>query len=207
MPPSQGSPQPSVDPYAFLNETQKPSFSLFGMLNSSSFSKKIIGVIGGGVVLILLIFGLKTLFGGSSGVNMQSLYEVLGQQQELINLSTTGSQQTNASPSYLNFSATTLASVTTDNNKLIKLLGLNHIKVSPKNYILQPQVDAQLTQAITVSNFDPVYGVVLQNQLKLYQNDLSSAYNLNKSSLLKSYFETDYKEVNLLLTMLKSSYN
>ena len=100
-----------------------------------------------------------------------------------------------------------LAAATTDNNKLIQLLGYNHIKVSPKNYVLQPQADAQLTQAIAVSNFDPVYAAVMLTQLKLYQNVLTNAYSLNTSPVVKSYLKTDYSDINLLLVMLRSSYD
>ncbi len=207
MPPVQGPQQPVVDPFAFLNESKKRSFNPLGLFNGLAFRARVIALVGGGLVLIILIFGLSSVFGGNSGINMTSLYAVLGQQQELINLSTIGTQQTISSPSYLNFSATMLAAATTDNNKLIQLLSYNHIKVSQKSYILQPQADAQLTQAISVSNFDPVYASVMLTQLKLYQNVLTNAYSLNMSPVLKSYLKTDYSDINLLLVMLRSSYD
>ena len=207
MPPAQGPQQPVVDPFAFLNESKKHSFNPLGLFNGLAFRARVIALVGGGLVLIILIFGLSSVFGGNSGINMTSLYAVLGQQQELINLSTIGTQQSNSSPSYLNFSATMLAAASTDNNKLIQLLSYNHIKVSQKSYILQPQADAQLTQAIAVSNFDPVYAAVMLTQLKLYQNVLTNAYSLNTSPVVKSYLKTDYSDINLLLVMLRSSYD
>ena len=207
MPPAQGPQQPVVDPFAFLNESKKHSFNPIGLFNGLEFRARVIALVGGGLVLIILIFGLSSVFGGNSGINMTSLYAVLGQQQELINLSTIGTQQTISSQSYLNFSATMLAAATTDNNKLIQLLGYNHIKVSPKNYVLQPQADAQLTQAVAVSNFDPVYAAVMLTQLRLYQNVLTNAYSLNTSPVVKSYLKTDYNDINLLLVMLRSSYD
>ena len=158
------------------------------------------------VVLIILILVLKSVFGSNRSVNMPSIYSVLGQEQELINLSTTGSQQSSSSQSYLDFSQTTIASVTTDQNKLITLLSSNGIKVSLRNYVLQPAADAKLTQAIQDSNFDPVYSSVMYTELKLYQTDLSNAYSLNKSAILRSYLKSDYHNTVLLLQMLGSSY-
>lgn len=209
MPPIQGSQQPVVDPYAFLNETKHASgFNGFGSFRNMSFRAKLIATVGGGIVLIILLLVLKSIFGTSHAVNMPSMYQVLGEQQELINLSTIGSQQTSqSSPTYLNFSATELASASTDQAKLVKLLAANGIKVSTNNYVLQPSADAALNQAIQVSNFDPVYASVMQTQLKLYQSDLSNAYNLSTSTLLKSYLRSDYSNSVLLMKMLASSYD
>ncbi|MGH7234106.1 MAG: hypothetical protein ACREF7_01535 [Candidatus Saccharimonadales bacterium] len=206
MPPDQGPYQPVVDPYAFLNETKKPRSLSFGSLKGLSFRGKIGSALVGLVILVILLFGLKSILGGTHGVNMASLYYVLGQEQELINLSTTGGQQASVSQSYLNFSATTLASATTDQQKMIDLLKLNGIGASAKSFVLQPSADAQLKQAEQNSNFDPVYSTVMLAQLKLYQSDLSSAYSLNKSAVLKSYLKTDYNNTVLLLKMLGSSY-
>jgi arsenate reductase-like glutaredoxin family protein len=206
MPPVQGYNQPSVDPYAFLNETRKPKKFSFGSFNGLSTQGKLIALGVGLVVLIVLLLILKSVFGSSQSVNMPSLYAVLGQEQELINLSTTGSQQPSASQSYLNFSQTVVASVSSDQNNLLTLLSSNGIKVSSSNYLLQPTADAKLTQAIQDSNFDPVYSSVMNTELKLYQADLSNAYSLTKSKVLRSYFKTDYNHTVLLFKMLGSSY-
>lgn len=206
MPPVQGYNQPSVDPYAFLNETRKPKKFSFGSFNGLSIQGKLIALGVGLVVLIVLILILKSAFGSSQSVNMPSLYAVLGQEQELINLSTTGSQQSSASQSYLNFSQTVVASVSSDQNKLLTLLSSNGIKVSSSNFLLQPTADAKLTQAIQDSNFDPVYSSVMNTELKLYQTDLSNAYSLTKSTVLRSYLKTDYSHTVLLFKMLGSSY-
>ncbi len=205
MPFEPGSPQIYTDPYSYINQPKQSILSrILSLLKNMSFKGKIIALVGGTVVIVILIFGLKSLF-GSSGLNMPSIYGVLGEQQELINLSTTGTQQSNSSQSYLNFSTTELASASTDQNNLTSLLAKNGIKISASNYILQPSADNQLKQAINDSNFDPIYASVMQTQLKLYQNNLSYAYNLTTSSILRSYLSTDYKNTDLMIKMLNSS--
>lgn len=128
------------------------------------------------------------------------------QQQQLIGLLTTGSQNT-TSQSYLNFSYTALASVTTDQMQLLKLLTANNIKVSPTEY--QNAVPAgpatELKQAQQVSTFESTYGPVILAQLNLYHSYLSSAFNLNKSTVLRSYLSADYKRDNTLIKLLDSS--
>jgi hypothetical protein len=206
MPPAQAPYQPSSDPYSFLNETKKPRNLTFSFFSGLSFRGKLIALSVGLIVIIILLLILKSIFGSSQSVNMLSIDAVLGQEQELINLSTTARQQSTTSQSYLNFSETTIATVYSDENKLITLLASNRIKVSPGNYVLQPSADAKLSQAIQQSNFDPVYSSVMYSQLKLYQADLSNAYSLNKSTVLRSYLKNDYDNTELLLKMLGSSY-
>ena len=179
---------------------------LFGMFGGLSFRGRIIAFIAGALILIILLLGLKAILGGNNGLNMPSMYAVLGEQRELMNLSTAGNQQASASITYLNFSATALAAVTTDHLQLLKLLASNGIKVSPKDYVMQPQADTQLTQAAQISNFDPVYATVMQEQLTLYQSDLSSAINLSTSQVLKTYLTNYLKNAALLQKMLGSSY-
>ncbi len=210
MQPTQNPYQPQVDPYAFLNQAGKSRYSfnplknLFSGGNGSSFKRKL--MLFGGVViaLIILIVILKIALGGNSNINLPSIYAVLGEEQEIINLSQSGQQS--SSQANLNFAYTALGSVTTDQTNLTKLLSKNGIGVSPGQLILQPSADNQLKQASASGDFDSVYVSVMQTQLKLYQSNLAKAYSLTSSSVLKSYLNQDYKNAALLLKMLNNAY-
>lgn len=207
MPPVQGPNQIiNSDPYAFLNENQRRSGGLINSFKGKSLRRQVLTIVGGGLVLVILLLGLKSILASNNGLDMPSIYSVLGQQRELMNLSTTGGQQASSSQTYLNFSTTTLASITNDHTKLLKLMRVNGIKISISSYVLQPSADTQLNQAIQVSNFDPIYATVMQTELKLYQSDLTNAFNLNTSAILKSYLKTDYQNATLLIKMLGASY-
>ena len=156
------------------------------------------------LVLIILIAGLKSVLSGPSDVNLPSLYGVLSEQQELINLTTIGGQQS-VSQRYLNFSFTTLGSVTTDQTNLTTLLTANHYTINTTNLVLQPSLDSALNQAAQQSNFDPTYGPMMQAQLNKYQQLLSQAYSLNKSNVVRSYLSADYTNTKMLIKMLSSS--
>ena len=199
------SPHPPSDPYAFLNESKRTS-PLTVLTNLSGRGKIFFGL--GLVIFLIIVLALaKSLFGGNSGINVTSLTIALSEQQELINLATTGTQQSQVmSQSYLNFSYTTIASVTTDAMQLNKLLTYNGIKINPNIYTQQPSVNTELKQVEQTSNFDSTYSTVMKQQLDFYKKDLSQAYNLNKSAVVRSYLTKDYKNTMALIKMLGSSY-
>lgn len=202
----QPTPPPPSDPYAFLNES-KHSNSLALNLGNLSGRGKILFAVVAIVVLLVIVVAAKSLFSGNKSFNLPSLTLVLSEQQELSNLANSGIQQSQVmSQTYLNFSYTTLASVTTDQTKLNKLLTYNNVKISSNSYVLQPNVDAKLQQAQQTSTFDTVYATVMQQQLGYYKNDLSQAYNLNQSPIVRSYLKTDYNDTLVLIKMLGSSY-
>ena len=196
---------PPTDPYAFLNETSKkrPLSNLFGNRNISMQGRLVIVVVAL-IVLLIIVFALKSILTHPS-VNMPSVYAVLSEQQELISLATTGTQQSH-NQSFLNFSYTAIATATTDQSKLIKLLAANNITVNGNQYVTQPNVAQELTQAEAVSAFDSTYPSVMQAQLKLYQADLNNAYLQNASAVLRGYLKQDYQNCQLLIDMLNSNY-
>jgi predicted outer membrane protein len=209
MQPSQNLYTPENDPYAFLNQagrtgyTNNPLRKLFSA-GSGSFSRKLLLVGVGTVIIIVFILILKAVVGSGGNINMPSLYAVLGEEQEIINLSQAGQQSSNQAN--LNFSYTALGSLITDQSSLINLLKNNGISVSQQQMVLQPSADAELNQSQSSGDFDTVYVNIMQNQLKLYETDLSNAYALSNSALLKSYFKQDYNTAVLLLKMLNNAY-
>ena len=196
---------PSSDPYSFLNTPTTPKRSPFSFFRSGSpKSIRLLMIVVGLLFIILIIVGIKSLFNNGKALDLPSLTQVVIQQQELISISSTGSQQA-SSQTYLNFSYTALASVTTDQNNLVKLLTANGHKINLATIIPSPTIANQLSQNEQTSNFDNVYGTIISKQLNVYKNDLSNAYTLNKSPIIRSILSKDYKDTTLLQQMFSSS--
>jgi predicted outer membrane protein len=196
---------PPTDPYAFLNEPSKKRslINLFWNRNMSMRGRLIIITVVL-VVLLIITFALKSVLTHPI-VNLPSVYAVLSEQQELVNLATTGTQQS-SNQSFLNFSYTAIATATTDQSTLFRLLAANNIAVNPNQYVIQPNAANELTQAEADSEFDSTYPNVMQAQLKLYQAVLNNAYMQNTSAVLKGYLKKDYQNCQLLIDMLNSNY-
>jgi hypothetical protein len=133
------------------------------------------------------------------------MYTVLNSQQEINTLALAGSQSSTSQRS-LNFSYTALATTATDETKLIKLLNSNGYKINPALIVSQPKLTYQLTQAQQLSQFDSAYRPIISAQLQNYRNVLINAYKINSSPVIKSYLSSDYKDIDLLITMFNSSY-
>ena len=197
--------QPVNDPFAFLNQQPKRR-PVTNLVINGSKKQRLIVVAGGVIVLLIAVLIIKWLLGLGSGVNMTSLYNVLGQQEEIANLANIDiSNSSVTSQSYLNFSYTALASVATDQSRLLGLLNASGIKTNGKNFLLQSSADNQLNVALQNSSFESVYEPVMHQQLDLYANDIANAYNITGSNLLKSYLKTDYQDTLLLIKMLGAS--
>ena len=204
QPPVFPQPTPQSDPYAFLNQVpNKPRLRLSGSFGGGSRAKRLIVAIGGLLVLVVLLAIFKSALSSGNGVDLSSLYYVIGEQQELIGLTTTGSQSTQ-NQGYLNLSYTIMASATTDKDKLVSLLEHNGMSLSSKKLVLQPSADQTLAQSLQNSTFDSVYPTVLRQQLNLYLQELSDAYAKNKSSVIQAYLKTDYDNAKLLINMFNN---
>lgn len=196
---------PPTDPYAFLNEpNKKRSMSNLLLKGNMSMQGRLIIIALILLVLLIMVFALKSVLTHPS-VNLPSIYAVLSEQQELVNLATTGTQQSH-NQSFLNFSYTAIATATTDQSKLLRLLAANNIPVSANQYVIQPNAAHELTQAEANSEFDSTFPGVMQAQLKLYQADLNNAYMQNTSAVVKGYLKQDYQNCSLLIDMLNSNY-
>lgn len=190
------------DQFAFLNESHPPKVNLSQF--SGSLKGRIIVVSVGALILLIVYLVFSSLLGSTSTVNMPSLTTVVGEQIELQNLANTGTQQ---SQSYLNLAYTTLGTVVTNQQQLTSLLTKNGLSISQSQIVGQPNVTNQLNQAQQVSNFDNVYAQVMKQQFGLYLTDLSNAYKLNPSKVIRSYLSTDYQDTQLLIKMLNDPYD
>ena len=129
------------------------------------------------LLILLIVFAFIKSVLSSSQVNTASLYSVMSEQQELINLATLGTSQS-SNPINQDLAATVTGVITTDQSNLIKLLEHNHIKVNTSLFVLQPNINNQLQQVQQSSSFDPQFITTMQQQFNYYKTDLSAAYNL-----------------------------
>lgn len=198
--------QPPADPYAFLYESQKKPNPLSNLISGGSFKGKLVFGLAALLVIVILIAILKAALSSGPSVNMQSLYSVMSEQQEILNLASIGSSQSQ-NPVNQDFATTVTGVITTDQSKLIKLLGNNNIKVNPNLYVLQPSVDSRLTAAQQTSTFDPLFVSIMEQQFGYYKKDLSNAYAANAIPVIRSYLSADYKNINLLLAIINNNYS
>ena len=208
MQPNDAPSQPTVDPYAFLNETKKPNplQNLFSGSGGGSMKSKLVLGLVGVLIIVVLIVVLKSAFSGNSQINTPSLYAVMSEQQEIINLATIGSSQAQ-NPVNQDLAATLTGVITTDQGKLIKLLDYNNVKVNTSQFVLQPAIDSRLNQIQQSSSFDPLFISVMQQQFGYYKNDLSNAYNLNANNVIRSYLRTDYNNLTQVMKILTYNYS
>ena len=199
------SPQPTVDPYAFLNETKKPN-RIPNPLSGGSFKAKLVFGLVALFLVIVLIAVIKSVFSGNNQINTVSLYSVMSEQQELINLATIGSSNS-SNPVNQDLAATVIGVVNTDQNNLIKLLDYNNLKINTALFVLQPSVDGRLNQVQQSSNFDPLFTSTMQQQFGYYKNDLLSAYKLNVNPIVRKYLNAEYKNLSLLMQIITNNYS
>lgn len=196
--------QPDQQPannYDFILNPQQnhPKRSLGG----GNLGLKLLVIIGGIFVVVVAVVLLMRALGGSNGLNKPALLSVAQDQTELIRLSSTGTQDS-GSQSNKNFSITTKLTVSADQKEFLAYLAKFGYKPDSKDLALKQsaQVDKQLTDARSASNFDVAYHGVMKQALGTYQRDLNAAYNTagpEGRELLKKY----YNSANLLMTQLE----
>ena len=194
----------SENPYAFLDQTGPTQSSSFSFLTNGSFKAKLIFGAGSIVVVVFLLIIIKLILSGSSSFNLPSLNVVLYDQQVLIDLTNSYSQQSSNQISQ-SASYTILGTLTTDENTLTKLLTYNNQKVNVSLYSIPGNITSQISQSVQINNFDQTYQSILISQLTSYSRTLQQAYVLNKSPVIKSYLNTDFNHAKMLYQMLNSS--
>ena len=194
---------PSESAYDFMFNAQKPHQPTLLKLPQSLSMRLLVGL-GGLLVVIVLIIVIASASKGQS--NEAALISVAQDQQELIHLATNASSQTSLSSNNQTFVATanlTLANNSTQLNTYLKAVGYN-VSLAEENLKISTGVDQTLTDAASSGDFNPTFDQIMQEQLKLYVDNINTAYiqtkGVNGRALLKSL----YKQTNLLSTALSS---
>lgn len=185
-----------------MNPGKPPRRSL--LPSGNSMVGRIVVIAGLGVVLIIAIIIVMSLFSGSG--NMPKLVTVAQKQQELIRISTlattTGLGQ--SSQTTKNFTESCLLSLTSAQQQLLNFTSTHGKKISQKELALgkNTATDATLKSAIQATNFDSTYTNIMQTQLATYANSLKSAFSTAKNVNEKQLLSNDYSGAQLLLKQL-----
>jgi len=202
--PSSSTPSPEHPDYSFIMEppstTRTPKFNL-----GSGSPILRIAVVAGGIVLLLILFGVIKGVLTDSNKAIPSLVSVAQYQQELVHLATNGTQ--NAQGQGLkNFAYTAQLSLQSEQKDLITYLSNNGHKTSLKelNFKVSKTVDDQLATALTASSYDTTFKQAMQDSLTTYQNSLKQAYEQTSGPKGRALLQADFDAAQLLSKQLGS---
>jgi hypothetical protein len=192
-------PSPVQTRYDFIMNPEKPKRKLsLNLLRGKSLGKRILIIAAGAVVLIILIVGLSSLFGGSG--NTPEYIAVAQDQNELIRVANEATghaavQNTN------NLAESVQLSITSAQEQLLTYLGGNGHKVNSKELTATKDIktDQELTAAEAASNYDVVFAQVMQSGLQGYIQDIKTVYP-SAGPKGKSMLINDYNGAKLLLS-------
>jgi hypothetical protein len=208
---SQESSQPD---FSFITDPATPFTkpSPFGALslNGTSMAARV-GVIAGALIVLLMLFVIiRNMLSGSAGFNTATLMSVAEDQQELVHLTTTLTQNAQGrsalNSTTLNSAITIQLTAAAAQTKVIHYLQTNHYTVNAKLLPLKinTSLDTELANAIAGGTIDTTYQSVVQTQLNTYCNDLRAAYDSNKGVNGRTLLSNDYDGAQLLLQQLKT---
>lgn len=163
----------------------------------------------GGLILLLIVFSLLKGLLTSPPANMALLTSVAQDQQEIVHLasSVTQQQQTPVSTTNKNFATTAQLSVLSSQASLIHYMALNGKKVNLKILSLKinPALDSRLTTAAAATTYDQTFQEIMNNQLTNYIGDLQQAYQQTKGKNGRALLNDCYNQAQLLSTQLNAS--
>lgn len=198
--------QPIPPPYSggdsqfdfILNGNQKPKKTLLPTGGSRKQRLLIALGIGAGVIVLLIIIVALLLSSGKSST--KSLISIAQTQNEIVRISSTGSQKAK-SKAAANFSITVADSTATGQAATTKYLASKKVKIPLKTLALgqNPQTDAALKSAQTAGRYDEELISALQKLLLTYQAQVSTAYKATNSTSQKTLLKQLFDQINILL--------
>jgi hypothetical protein len=210
MPSAPAAPTQSPDQaYAFITNPEKPvkPSPLSSLLTGGSLIARI-GVIGGALLILLILFAIvRGIFGG--GQNLDSLLTVVQEQQELIHLTTTASQEPSLATGNKNLAATIQSSLTSSQSATLTYMSKNgkKIKTAQLNQKVSATTDTQLKNATSAGNYNQVFRDVIQTQLNAYSNALNAAYGKITGPKGRDLLRENYRQLQLYQVEFKETAN
>lgn len=196
------------NPYEFITSPQQPQRRQLVKLPGGSFGMRIGLILGGGVVLVIVLAIIASLF--SSGGNTQYVAAVAADQTELARVATLATQASGVSQQTTsNFAQTCSLSMTSAQQQLLNFLSSHGTKLSSGKLALKanPATDQALTNAAAASDYDQTFLNIMQTELKGYGSDLQKAFANTQSSAERQLLSNDYQGEQLLLQQLTGAQN
>jgi hypothetical protein len=207
-------PQPNQPPpshYDFIINPSGPAKSskINLPIGGNSLVKRLLLSLLGLSALLIIFVVVKGLFVTSS-IDLPSLLTVAEQQQELIHITTSAtnnaSQHGSLTTTDQNFTTTAQLAIGSQQSQLVAYLKTNGHKLTAKqlNLKVSTSIDTELTAALAASTFDQTYDQVVQQQLIIYEKDISQAYALNTGAKGRTLLKADFTGAKLLFEQLSA---
>ncbi len=200
--------QSSDQAYEFITHPQtEPKRSLIDALPGSGTMVGRIGIMAGLLLLLLILFLIVRSVLGGGGIKSTALVSVAQDQQEMLHITNTVTQQGGGlSTANQNFAVTLKASMTTSQSELFTYLNNNKVKLKPKqlNMKVSTTIDQQLAAAKASGTYDQTFKSVMISQLKAYATDLGKAYQQDTGKKGRALINETYQQARLLGTQLTS---
>jgi hypothetical protein len=170
--------------------------------NGSPLSRLVMVLVG--FLILLILFSLVKSLLSTSPFNTNDLLSVVQRQSEIAHiLSTdlaTNNEQTSLNTNNQNFAATALLSINSSQSQIINYLTTNKVKLKTTQIqvILDPSLDNQLSSSLQSNNFNQTFNQIMQNQLSLYELELSTAYKSTSGPKGKILLKSTYQGAQLL---------
>ncbi|HVC36724.1 MAG TPA: hypothetical protein VNE40_04780 [Candidatus Dormibacteraeota bacterium] len=209
MPPASYPPPASSSPssgnYDFIINPPKASRTSLLSVKSSPAGRLLV-VVGALFVIVIVTSLLFKVFGSSSTSLTTSLVSLTQSQNELIRVSSIGSQQV-VSQNAKNLAIDVQLSLTSSQQQLISYL--KHYSSAPSSKQLgltqDKNTDQQLTAAQAAGTYDATFVSIILNGLNSYSATLARTYSAAKSQNLRQLLSNQYNSAQLLIIQAKQA--
>ena len=196
--------QPQANYDFILNPQQSPQQPRFSGGGNQSMAMRVLIVVGGLFALIIAAFIFMSLVSG--GGNKDALLSAAQDQTELLRIAE-GAKQNAKLETTKDFTMTLKLTIKSQQAELLAYMSQSNIKVDQKKLILKQsaQTDQRLATAISTNTYDTTYKSVMNDAIKVYQADLSAAYEASGETgkpLLRGHYEA----TELLLEQLNADH-
>lgn len=193
--------QPSQDYDFIVNSATAPKQS---PLSNASKPKRI-ALVAGGLLLLFIIF--TVIKGVLSGPSPTELYlPLVKDQQQLIQLANTASQQQGLSTVSTNSALTVQAALASDQTATLDYMSKNGKKLHPKEYTvgLSGALTDQLQTATQAGTYDTTYKDVMSQELQAYSRHLQQVYKQTNGQKGHDLLTKNYQSAELLIQQLQN---
>lgn len=184
-----------------MNPGQAPKKSLIPKVGGGSFARKLMLILGGAFVLIVGMWFVGNMLGGS-GVNSAAIISMTQSEQEISRVAAFGS--TSGDGNIRNAAANITYTIATQQQEWLAFLAERGTKVKEDdlNLKLNETADQRLADARANNTFDVAYKEIMHSYLTDYSTTLSTNFDKSTNEAERALLTNHFGEVKLLLEQL-----
>jgi hypothetical protein len=185
--------------YDFIvNPGSPPKKPLIPKVGGGSFAMKLIFLVGGAVILIILMWIVGNILGGSK-VNTADIITLTQMQEEISRVADQGKDAT--AQNLKNTAMGTKLSAVSQQQAWLEFLGAEGVEVDDKELALKKNdaTDAQLEEAKSSSTFDLAFNEIMETYLQDYADTLKTDFAKAADETERTLLSNHYAQVQLLL--------